>query len=357
MIKSFSATCACILLLAFTAGPAKAQISYCKDFLEPGNPGGWGDNSLKTFEDTWILSEGETVSVDIWINDVPEDLLTAGCFIKYDPALVALTNVMPYDTSNKGPWDSGMTQSFEVKPGEWFLVVGNLGCVTPDGDNDLILGKVTFEYKGPDEANITINIVPETSFDTVTGCSGKNLDSQTFPNTITINKGNGTSTTTTGSGTTTTPTSTTSPSTTTSPGTTTTTEPSSNSWQSAYAMIWGEDREQKLSLLRAFRNELVARNEVVKNYVSLLYQHSSEVAGVFIKHPLLCLEMKKLVEALLPSIESFFETEQLILTAGQKDTVETFLNQFELKIPPELKGIIQNFRKDLKDGRLFLTVS
>ena len=122
-------------------------------------------------------------------------------------------------------------------------------------------------------------------------------------------------------------------------------------------MVWEEDSTQKLSLLRAFRNKLVARNEVVRNYVSLLYQHSSEAAGVFIKNPLLCLEIRKLVEVLLPSIESFFETEQFSLTAGQKDTVETFLNQFEREVTPELKGIIQNLRKDLRDGRLLLTVS
>ncbi len=44
-----------------------------------------------------------------------------------------------------------------------------------------------------------------------------------------------------------------------------------------------------------------------------------------------------------------------MLTASQKDRVESFLNQFESKVSPELKGIIQNFRKDLRDGRLFLT--
>jgi len=338
--------------MAFTTSPVAAQISYCKDFLEPGNPGGWNESSLKTFEDTWVLNEGDTVEVDIWINDLPEDLLTAGCFITYDPALVAVTKVMPYDTSNGGPWDSGMTQSFQNKPGEWFLAVGNLGCAIPDGDSDLILAKVTFVYQKYDEANITISIVPDNSYDTIVGCSGKNLDSQTTPNTITLNPGNGTSTTTTGSGTTTTPTSTTSPET-----STTTTESSSNSWKLAYAMMWEEDSEQKLSILRAFRNKLMARNELVRHYVSLLYHHSSEVAGVFIKHPLLCLETRKLVEALLPSIESFFETEQLSLTAGQKDRVESFLKQFELEGTPELKGIIQNFRKDLRKGRLFQTVS
>jgi hypothetical protein len=352
MVKKVPVICSCLLLLVFTTGIASAQISYCKDFLEPGNE----DGSLKTFDEEWTLEQNETVEMNIWINDIPESqLLTAGFFIEFDPALINITNVVPNDINNGGPWDAvGEKQNFEVAPGQWFLALVNFGCVESDGDGDILLGKATFQSQSSGSTAIIITTIP--SFDTLTGCSepSTNYDLQIMPNTVTINKGNGTSSTTTGPGTTTS----TSPSTTTSAeSSTTTTEPSSNTWKLAYAMVWEQDSEQKVSLLRTFRNELVDRNEVVRNYVSLLYQHSSEVAGVFIKHPLLCLETRKLVEALLPSIGSFLETEKLVLTANQKDRVESFLNHFELKVTPELKGIIQDFRKDLRDGRLFFTVS
>jgi hypothetical protein len=346
--------------LALSAGPAVSQISYCKDFLEPGNQ----DGSLKTFDEEWTLEQNETVEMNIWINDVPASLLTAGFFIEFDPALVNITSVLPNDSNNGGPWDAvDVTQNFEAAPGQWFLALVNFGCVESDEDGDILLGKVTFQSQSSGNTTIIITTIP--NFDTLIGCSepATNYDLQIMQNTVTINNGNGSSSTTTGPGTSTS----TSPSTTTGPGTststssagtsTTTTEPSSNSWQSAYAMMWGEDKEQMLSLLRYFRDEAEARNQVVRNYVSLLYQHTVEVAGVFIKNPLLCLETRELVEALLPSIESFFETEKLILTAGQLDRVETFLHAFEVKASPELRGIIQNFRKDLRDGRLFLTVS
>ena len=366
MVKKLSVASACILLVVLAVVPAGAQISYCKDFLEPGNPGGWS-GSLKTFDEEFALGQNETISMDIWINDVPEpQLLTAGFFITYDPEMVTIVSVESYDgvKGPEGPWDDELSNIVPDAggPGNYFLAVGNLSCATTDSDGDIILGKVTIESKTSESTDIHIRTAPE--FDTVVGCettppsNNRIYDTDILPNTITLNKGNGTSTTTTGSGTTTTPTSTTSPATTTSSGTsTTTTEPSSNSWKLAYAMMWEEESEQKLSLLRTFRNKLMARNEVVRNYVSLLYQHSSEVAGVFIKHPSLCFEIRKLFEVLLPSIESFFETEQFSLRAGQKATVESFLNQFELEAPSVLKGIIRNFRKDLKDGRLFLTVS
>ena len=64
-------------------------IEYCKDFLESGNSGGWSA-SLKTFDDEWTMGVGDEVSVDIWINDVPEVLVAAGFYLTYDPSLVTV---------------------------------------------------------------------------------------------------------------------------------------------------------------------------------------------------------------------------------------------------------------------------
>ena len=94
MIKKLLVACTCIVVLTLTAYPAVAQISYCKDFLEPGNQ----DGSLKTFDEEWTLAQNETVAMNIWVNDVPEaQLLTAGFFITYDPAMVTIESVEPYD--------------------------------------------------------------------------------------------------------------------------------------------------------------------------------------------------------------------------------------------------------------------
>ena len=158
-------------------------LSYCKDFLEDGNPGGW-TGSLKTFEDTWRMSPGNAVEADIWLNDLPEDMLTGGFIILFDPALVNITNIIPYDTDNGGPWDPGLTTSQAVEPGAWVLALGNLACVVPDADGDIILGKVMFECQALGDANIEVSPIPE--FDTVVGCLGTVYDPGISPNTITI---------------------------------------------------------------------------------------------------------------------------------------------------------------------------
>ena len=106
------------------------------------------------------MSPGDTIEVDIWINDAPEDLISGGCGIVYDPALVSITNVVLYDTSNGGPWDASATQSFEVNPGVWIITLVQFGCVTPDLDGDVILAQVTFECQALGDADITFRPVP-----------------------------------------------------------------------------------------------------------------------------------------------------------------------------------------------------
>ena len=67
MKKLFLIMCTIMFALSLAAGPAHAQIAYSKDFLEVGNPGGWG-TSLKTFEESWTLENiGDSVDVDIWL--------------------------------------------------------------------------------------------------------------------------------------------------------------------------------------------------------------------------------------------------------------------------------------------------
>ena len=127
MMKKILVLVMCPFIIVLTSAPAMAQISYCKDILEPGNPPGQGTcdilntpcssdidcaggalecikPTLKTWDETWEMGIGETIEMDIWVNDVPEDMLTAGCNILYDPSLITITSVVPNDTSNGGPF-------------------------------------------------------------------------------------------------------------------------------------------------------------------------------------------------------------------------------------------------------------
>ena len=192
-MKNLKIICISSLLLGIMAGPALAQVGYSLDFLEPGNPGGWSSSS-KTFEESWTLNAGDTVEVDIWITDVPEEsLLTAGFTIEFDPSLVAVTDFMVYDGTDgpQGPWAPPSTFIEVDDPVQdiygWLMVTSNLACAEVDGDGDIILAKVTFECQSPGDAAILIS--PIDGFDTVAGCEvGLIYDSQIVPNTVTIHQ-------------------------------------------------------------------------------------------------------------------------------------------------------------------------
>ena len=176
----------CLLVLGLMVSPCFA-IQYCKDFLEPGNPGGWSE-SLKTFEDEWTLNVGEEVELDIWINDVPEQLISGGFWVTYDPLLVSVEDVLAYDNTDLlGPWDPGFTAKVQDPdgPGTYFLALGNLSTPFPDAEGDIILGKIRFHAVSEGSVTITVSVIPQTS--TVVGWPSIHIyDDEISPNTVTL---------------------------------------------------------------------------------------------------------------------------------------------------------------------------
>ena len=353
-----------ILVLCLLAYPAFA-IEYRADFLEQGNPGGWTE-SLKTFEDAWSMAPSETVDVDVWICSVPDSnneqdkLITSGLWIDFDPAAVNIVSVETYDGEKgpAGPWDPGLSVIVTDggESGTCQIVCGNLACVNPDDNGDVIIAKVKFRYEAENQtATISIRTVP--NFDTVVGCEeGTVYDLNIEPITITIAQGTGTSTTTAHSSTTTGPgtTSTTSLSTTTTNQSSTTTTTASNRWQTVYTKMWAADADKKLALLRTFRDVLTVQSELGRNYISGLYQYSQEIATLLIGNPLLCLETEKVIDSLLPNIKSFLQTKKINLTRAQRKSIESVLNHWEANAGTELKALIKNVHDDLQGGKISL---
>lgn len=174
-MKTIAWACVSALFMLLMIIPAFG-VEYGTDFLESNNPGGWSD-SLKTFEDEYPLREGGTVDVDIWITDLPEELITAGFQIEYDSSLVSVIGCDVYDGSLPGPWDGDMTTVVENPSGSgrYVVIVGNLGCVTPDAGGDIPIARVTFKGgAAPGEASVTVRPVPD--FDTVVGNSATVYD-------------------------------------------------------------------------------------------------------------------------------------------------------------------------------------
>ena len=393
-MKKLSIMCALVWVVSLTAGSVFA-VQYCKDYLEDGNPGGWTESS-KTFEEGISLKVNDAVLVDVWINDLRPDVngqpdwVISGAFEASWSSNVTVVNVTPYDKENGGPWDPDMTNvDFTVGSNAVNVIVGQLACVPQDAGGDVLLAKI--EIKKVGEGTGTITFIPIPGFNAFVSCvDSHTYDPEISANSFTINGGgcetngdcddglycNGdeicaegicqggtdpclnqtcnedtnSCESTTHSTTTTTPHTGTTTSTMTISSTTSTT---SSSWKKFYNELWGAKKGENLSLLRSFRDEVLANSELGRNYTSMLYNNSREILTLLIQNPSLTEETKNITDELLPGIQSLLDGGEMILYKRQLASIESLFTQFEIMANPELKTAIKKMRGDLSEGKLF----
>ena len=160
-------------------------IEYGIDVLEPGNPGGW-TMSAKTWDNEWSMAVTEETYVDVWLKNVPAQLISGGFSIEYNPEQVSIVSVDLYDHHDlPGPWDDNSLKLPNVPgPGFYWVFLG--GLVSPDLDSDIIVGRIQFRAEAAGDAAITIFIDGEDTFDSIVGRSGTRYDPLIPPNTFTV---------------------------------------------------------------------------------------------------------------------------------------------------------------------------
>jgi hypothetical protein len=192
MQKRFYVIWLCLLFtgLLVNSNSVHGALTYRLDVLEQGNPGGW-EESLKTFDDEWTIAQSETIDVDIWLHDVPRELLTAGFWIEFNPEQISIASIEVYDGSTfSGPWDPGFTNIIPDAdgPGTFFVACGQFSCVDPD-TNDIILGKIQFQYTSQNDSTLTIQTIP--GFDTIVQCPEGVLDQEIISHKLTLHQAGG----------------------------------------------------------------------------------------------------------------------------------------------------------------------
>jgi len=126
----------------------------------------------KDFTTTADVVPGGTICLDIWLTGVPyishppgPQAQNAGCaWLDFtgstdDIAYVSGGRCMEDGSEGcTGPWDprAGVIFNELGGPGTIFYIVANLGGAVPDGDGDLIVGTVTLQNTGPNDATVDI---------------------------------------------------------------------------------------------------------------------------------------------------------------------------------------------------------
>ena len=124
-------------------------------------------------------------------------------------------------------------------------------------------------------------------------------------------------------------------------------------WPMAYDEMWGEKQYENLLLLRALRDGVLQNTFVGKEYISLLYDNSLEVALLLIQHPLLADHTREVIDMLLPYIESLLNHNEIEVNQDTIDTLESLLNDFEAHASPNLKAAIVKAKKDIHSGEIY----
>ena len=124
-------------------------------------------------------------------------------------------------------------------------------------------------------------------------------------------------------------------------------------WPMVYDKMWSAKKGEHLFLLRSFRDEVLAENEVGRDYIFMFYNNSLEILNLLLQNPLLTDETKEIIDGLLPGIKTLLKGETTSLSEEQVARIELLFNHFEPKASPQLKKVIEKVIKDLREGILF----
>jgi len=120
-----------------------------------------------------------------------------------------------------------------------------------------------------------------------------------------------------------------------------------------YNEIWGVKKDENLSLLRGFRDRILADNWLGRDHIFMLYNNSREILVLLTQNPSLTEETKKVVDKMLPGIQSLLDIGKMIISKKQLADLESLLTRLETKASPKLKTAIRKLKRDIDRGEIF----
>jgi hypothetical protein len=104
-----------------------------------------------------------------------------------------------------------------------------------------------------------------------------------------------------------------------------------------------------MSLFRSFRDEELSQTPRGRRYTDLYYTVSSEAVQIMMLNPMLMLRSREIIERYKPVIQSMAHGKRIMLTRGDLDEIDNFLNSFAAKGSPQLQQAVKEVSEDLKN--------
>jgi hypothetical protein len=108
----------------------------------------------------------------------------------------------------------------------------------------------------------------------------------------------------------------------------------------------------KVLLLRAFRDSILAQTPLGREYSELYYRFSGEALRQALFHPTLLWRLRSVVDRQQPLIESMLNGQEAIATEADLDAIEGLLESFSVGASPEFAKALRRLKGDLRDPKV-----
>ncbi|HWP42337.1 MAG TPA: SBBP repeat-containing protein, partial [Blastocatellia bacterium] len=110
--------------------------------------------------------------------------------------------------------------------------------------------------------------------------------------------------------------------------------------------------ESRLQAMRGLRDSRLARSRRGREYSRLYYKFSSEAISLMMLNPWMVLRSQGMIERYMPVIRDLAAGKDAVLTEGDLDEIDSFMNEFAASGSAELQQTIRELRRDLRDPRV-----
>ena len=113
-------------------------------------------------------------------------------------------------------------------------------------------------------------------------------------------------------------------------------------------LILGNDPKE-LALLRNYRDTILIKSDLGKQYVKNYYAHAAEMVKILLTHGSIREKVVAAFEAVKPSVESVMEGNSLTFTTSQLSVIGKLTTALKAVVSPELRKTICQLEKDLNN--------
>jgi hypothetical protein len=108
-----------------------------------------------------------------------------------------------------------------------------------------------------------------------------------------------------------------------------------------------KNRPRELALLRNYRDTILLKSDLGKQYVKKYYTHAAEMVKVLLTHHTIREKVVAVLEAVKPSVESVMEGNPLRFTKSQLSVIEQLTTALKPLVSRDLQKTICQFEKDI----------